>query len=214
MASAAAPVAALRSLAHRAGIYGLLAVMLVAALLFVPGFATPTNLANVVTQSAALGLVAIGQTFVIAGGLIDLSVGQLLGLSVVLSCAFTEGRSELLLPVLAAMVALGAGVGVSSGVGSVVDVMVRSFPLALTLAVPARPHNTARLPVGRWPAPERPTCTPPGARSRRGGSFEGQSVAEGPGHQVCARAGAELRHRIAHVGADGVVGDLQLAGDL
>jgi ribose/xylose/arabinose/galactoside ABC-type transport system permease subunit len=115
MASAAAPVAALRSLAHRAGIYGLLAVVVVAALLFVPGFATPTNLANVVTQSAALGLVAIGQTFVIAGGLIDLSVGQLLGLAVVLSCAFTEGRSELLLPVLAAMVALGAGVGVIHG---------------------------------------------------------------------------------------------------
>src|SRR5580765_2754123 len=87
----------------------------VAALLFVPGFASPTNLANVVTQSAALGLVAIGQTFVIAGGLIDLSVGQLLGLAVVLSCAFTEGRSELLLPVLAAMVALGAAVGVVHG---------------------------------------------------------------------------------------------------
>ena len=115
MAAAAAPVAALQSLAHRAGIYGLLAVVLVAALLFVPGFASPTNLANVVTQSAALGLVAIGQTFVIAGGLIDLSVGQLLGLAVVLSCALTEGRSELLLPVLAVMVAMGAAVGVVHG---------------------------------------------------------------------------------------------------
>ena len=70
-----------------------------------PGFATPTNLANVVTQSAALGLVAIGQTFVIVGGLIDLSVGQLLGLAVVLTCALTDGRSELLLPVAAAMLA-------------------------------------------------------------------------------------------------------------
>ena len=115
MALAAASVPALQSLAHRAGIYGLLAVVLAAALLFVPGFASPTNLANVVTQSAALGLVAIGQTFVIAGGLIDLSVGQLLGLSVVLSCAITDGRSELLLPVLMAMVALGAAVGVAHG---------------------------------------------------------------------------------------------------
>ena len=115
MALAAASAPALQSLAHRAGIYGLLAVVLAAALLFVPGFASPTNLANVVTQSAALGLVAIGQTFVIAGGLIDLSVGQLLGLSVVLSCAITDGRSELLLPVLMAMVALGAAVGVAHG---------------------------------------------------------------------------------------------------
>ena len=111
----AASVAPVGSLAHRAGIYGLLAVVLVAALAFVPGFAAATNLANVVTQSAALGLVAIGQTFVIAGGLIDLSAGQLLGLSVVLSCALSEGRSELLLPVLAAMVAMGAAVGVVHG---------------------------------------------------------------------------------------------------
>ena len=125
----AAAVAALQSLAHRAGIYGLLGVVLVAALLFVPGFASPTNLANVVTQSAALGLVAIGQTFVIAGGLIDLSVGQLLGLSVVLSCALTEGRSELLLPVLAAMVAMGAAVGVVHG--TLVN-RLRIEPLILT----------------------------------------------------------------------------------
>ncbi len=112
MAVAAAPVS---SLAHRAGIYGLLGVVLIAALVFVPGFAAPTNLSNVVTQSAALGVVAIGQTFVIAAGLIDLSVGQLLGLSVVLTCALTEGRSELLAPVLAAMVAMGVAVGVVHG---------------------------------------------------------------------------------------------------
>jgi len=129
MAAAVAPAAAPQSLAHRAGIYGLLGVVLVAALLFVPGFASPTNLANVVTQSAALGLVAIGQTFVIAGGLIDLSVGQLLGLSVVLSCALTEGRSELLLPVLAAMVAMGAAVGVVHG--TLVN-RLRIEPLILT----------------------------------------------------------------------------------
>ena len=115
MAAAVAPAGRVQSLAHRAGIYGLLGAVLVTALLFVPGFATPTNLSNVVTQSAALGLVAIGQTFVIAGGLIDLSVGQLLGLSVVLSCALAEGRSELLLPVLATMLAMGAVVGVVHG---------------------------------------------------------------------------------------------------
>jgi ribose transport system permease protein len=112
MAGAGAPPG---SLAHRAGIYGLLAIVLAAALLFVPGFADRTNLANVVTQSAALGLVAIGQTFVIAGGLIDLSAGQLLGLTVVLACALSEGRAELLPPVFAAMLALGAIVGVVHG---------------------------------------------------------------------------------------------------
>jgi ribose/xylose/arabinose/galactoside ABC-type transport system permease subunit len=102
--------AAARS-ARNAGIYGLLVIGAVLSTLFVPDFATPTNLANVITQSAALGFVAIGQTFVIAAGLIDLSVGQLLGLSVVLTCALTDGRAELLLPVALAMLALGAAVG-------------------------------------------------------------------------------------------------------
>ncbi|HEY4958926.1 MAG TPA: hypothetical protein VII31_14030, partial [Caldimonas sp.] len=125
----AAPATAQGSLAHRAGVYGLLAMVLAASLVFVPGFADPTNLANVITQSAALGLVAIGQTFVIAGGLIDLSVGQLLGLSVVLTCALSEGRAELLLPVFAAMLAMGAAVGVVHGV--LVD-RFRIEPLILT----------------------------------------------------------------------------------
>jgi ribose/xylose/arabinose/galactoside ABC-type transport system permease subunit len=117
------------SLAHRAGIYGLLAVVLIASALWAPGFAAPTNLANVVTQTSALGLVAIGQTFVIAAGLIDLSVGQLLGLSVVLTCALSDGRSELLLPVLAAMLAMGVAIGVLHG--AVVN-RFRIEPLILT----------------------------------------------------------------------------------
>ena len=129
MARAAAPVGSFATLAHRAGIYGLLGVVLVAAVLFVPGFAAANNVANVVTQSAALGLVAIGQTFVIAGGLIDLSVGQLLGLSVVLSCALAEGRPEMLLPVFAAMLAMGVAVGVVHG--TLVN-RLRIEPLILT----------------------------------------------------------------------------------
>src|SRR5262249_9153328 len=112
--------AVIGSFARRVASHGLLALTIVlvlgAALIFVPGFASPANLSNVVTQSAALGLVAIGQTFVIAAGLIDLSVGQLLGLSVVLTCALTEGRSDLLLPALMAMLALGMAVGAVHGV--------------------------------------------------------------------------------------------------
>ena len=125
---APAPAAAARW-ARSAGIYGLLVVAVVLAAIFVPGFATPTNLGNVVTQSAALGCVAIGQTFVIAAGLIDLSVGQLLGLVVVLTCALTDGRGDLLLPVALAMVALGAAIGtVHAGLAN----RLRIEPLILT----------------------------------------------------------------------------------
>ena len=55
----------------RPPILWLLGGVLLLAWVFVPGFATSNNVANVLTQSAALGLVAIGQTFVIIGGLID-----------------------------------------------------------------------------------------------------------------------------------------------
>ncbi len=97
--------------ARNAGIYGLLAVAVVLATVFVPGFASATNLGNVLTQSAALGCVAIGQTFVIAAGMIDLSVGQFVGLVVVLTCALADGRGDLLLPVALGMLALAAAVG-------------------------------------------------------------------------------------------------------
>ena len=98
-------------LPRNAGIFALLALAVVLATLFVPGFASATNLGNVVTQSAALGCLALGQTFAIAAGLIDLSVGQLLGLVVVLTCALTEGSAGLLIPVALGMLALAAAVG-------------------------------------------------------------------------------------------------------
>jgi len=115
--------------ARSAALWGLLVIAVVVAALFVPGFLTPTNLANVVTQSAALAFVAIGQTFVIAAGLIDLSVGQLLGMSVVLTCALTEGRSELLVPVALVIIALAIAVG--SVHGWLLD-RLRLEPLILT----------------------------------------------------------------------------------
>ena len=67
------------------------------------------------TQAAALGLVAIGQTFVIVGGLIDLSVGQLLGLTVVLICALMDGHSERTLAALLLAASIGGGIGLVNG---------------------------------------------------------------------------------------------------
>jgi len=60
----------------------------------VPDFLTRENVTNVITQSTALGILAIGQTFVILSGRIDLTVGQLLGLIVVLTCDVAAGRSD------------------------------------------------------------------------------------------------------------------------
>ena len=96
-------------------IHALLLASLIGAAATVPAFRTIDNLGNVLTQAAALGLVAIGQTFVIVGGLIDLSVGQLLGLTVVLICALMDGQSERTVPALLLAAGIGGGIGALNG---------------------------------------------------------------------------------------------------
>jgi galactofuranose transport system permease protein len=63
----------------------LVAVTILASLLFGTRFASVDNFLNILEASSFLGLVAVGMTFVIIGGGIDLSVGSLLALSAVLA---------------------------------------------------------------------------------------------------------------------------------
>src|SRR5882762_1858213 len=49
--------------------------------LFAPGFATPNNLANILTSLMPLFLVAMGQTIVLITGGIDLSVTSIIALT-------------------------------------------------------------------------------------------------------------------------------------
>src|SRR5881397_2924327 len=96
------------------GIYWVLATVLAAAGL-IPEFRSLGNLANVATQSAALAVLALGQTFVVLCGLIDLSVGQLTSLIVVLACDVMAGRPSMAGP--AVLLALGLGVGTGAVTG-------------------------------------------------------------------------------------------------
>jgi ribose/xylose/arabinose/galactoside ABC-type transport system permease subunit len=98
------------------GIYIALAAVLVVAGILAPSFYKPENLLNVLRQAATLGLVGIGQTFVILAGGIDLSVGGVMGTAVVLASDMTGGRDSVLLPVALLCVAAGALVGLINGV--------------------------------------------------------------------------------------------------
>lgn len=113
-------------------IYLLLGVLLVAAALLVEGFLTAANLVNVINQSAVLALLAIGQTFVIAGGMIDLSVGQLMALVAVVGCDVMAGQSADL--PLALVLALGIGIGVGLVNGLLVD-RLGVHPLIVTFGM-------------------------------------------------------------------------------
>ncbi|MFU8889747.1 MAG: ABC transporter permease, partial [Trueperaceae bacterium] len=70
---------------------GLVLLVIVGSLMH-PAFLTSTNLFNVLTRSAFIGIIAVGGTFVIIGGGIDLSVGSM--------AAFLSGAMILLMNAL------------------------------------------------------------------------------------------------------------------
>jgi len=132
-----APASGLSALAGRArpaGRFGILALLL--ALLAVGAsveeFRSAANLANVLKQSAALGILALGQSFVIAGGMIDLSVGQLAGLVVVVGCDLMQGAPAMALPAVLLALALGGAVGLLTGS---LNNWLRIHPLILTFGM-------------------------------------------------------------------------------
>ena len=97
------------------GMVLVLVVVIVVAQALNSGFAEPGNVRNIFSQNAALGLVAIGATFVIIGGGFDLSAGAMYALGgVVYAQLATTGT-----PVLAAVVLTvlcGTLVGLVNGV--------------------------------------------------------------------------------------------------
>ena len=79
-----------------------------------PYFLTERNIFNILDQSVVIGIVAVGMTFVILTGGIDLSVGAVFGLTgIVLALALKAMPIVLAVPVA---VAAGAGIGLFSGV--------------------------------------------------------------------------------------------------
>ena len=84
---------------------GLLALILAFSLLS-DKFLTTSNLALIAEQGAIFAIMAVGMTFVLASGEIDLSVGAIYGLaSVMLAIALRDGAS----PVVAVLIALAVG---------------------------------------------------------------------------------------------------------
>jgi ribose transport system permease protein len=76
-------------------VYGLILALGVYASLLSPNFLTERNIFNVLRTAAFLGTVAIGETFVIVSGGIDLSVGSVIKLSVMMSAILMNGKPEI-----------------------------------------------------------------------------------------------------------------------
>ncbi len=101
-----------------------------AAALRYEGFLSARVFTNLLRDNAFLGLAAIGMTFVILAGGIDLSVGAMVGCtSILLGKLINLGWH----PLPAVMVALGLGAGAGAGMGA----LIRHFalpPFLVTLA--------------------------------------------------------------------------------
>ena len=102
---------------RRAGVLIALVLLITAASFLSDRFLTVPNLLNVLRQVAIVGILALGTTFVILTRGIDLSVGSILGISVVLYAVLLENHGmPLAIPIgLAAAMAAGLvnGLGIA-----------------------------------------------------------------------------------------------------
>ena len=114
------------------GVGLVLIVLVVTATLISPTFLSPDNVSNLLRQTAPLMIVALGQTFVILAGGIDLSVGMLIGLVTVLGNGIMDGRPEYALPIMVLGLGLGLAVGLFNGL---VVTLARIHPLILTFGM-------------------------------------------------------------------------------
>mgnify|MGYP001214898301 CR=1 FL=1 len=115
-APASPPRRTLLSLARRLEVRMILLAMCLALALSLlsPYFLTRVNIFNILDQSVVIGIVAVGMTFVILTGGIDLSVGSVAGLTGII-LGLTAQIYPLPLAILIALLS-GAGIGLVSGI--------------------------------------------------------------------------------------------------
>ena len=119
---------------HRAILFAYLGLLLLLVLtgFVAPGFLSPVHFRSLAVLAAFIGIVALGQTFVVIGGGIDLSVPWVLNSAAVLMTLFAHGQDAPLLWIMPTLLVAGALVGVVNGLG------VALFgvpPIIMTLAV-------------------------------------------------------------------------------
>jgi ribose transport system permease protein len=111
---------------------GLLVLVLVVGGLLVPHVFQVDNVTNVLRSSSIVGLVAVGMTFVLLTGEIDLSVGSTMSLSLVVGGLFLDQGSAVALLVTALCgLALGAINGIAVGYGRIDSLIMTLGTLAI-----------------------------------------------------------------------------------
>jgi len=115
-------------------VIGLLALLIGVGVTTSPRFATLNNFLNIFQQSAALGFVSLGQTIVVLTGGIDLSVGAMISLTSNFTSGWINGDPNMVVPVVAGVLLLGAAIGAVNGF---LSHTLRVHPLIVTIGMAA-----------------------------------------------------------------------------
>lgn len=95
-------------------------------------YLTVENLVGLLSRSIALGITAVGQTFVILVASIDLSVANLISVAAVLSSLIMSGDPSMIIPAVIVVLFVGAIVGLINGL---VVTQLEVNPLIATLGM-------------------------------------------------------------------------------
>jgi ribose transport system permease protein len=131
---------------------GTLLLLLVTAA-FSPGFLSESNLRSTLILAAFVGIVGIGQTFVIIGGGIDLSIPWVLNSAAVLMTLLCAGQDLPLVWVAPLLLCAGALVGLVNGVGVA---LFNVPPIIMTLAANVILQGLILVYTGGSPTPSAP----------------------------------------------------------
>ena len=122
-------------------------VLFVVMSIFAPNFFTGNNMVNILRQVSISGICAVGMTFVMLTGGIDLSVGAILGVSGVLTAMMMlKGIPSL----LASIIALALGVVIGGITGAIIH-YIEIPPMIATLGTMTSLRGVAYLITGGTP---------------------------------------------------------------
>jgi ribose/xylose/arabinose/galactoside ABC-type transport system permease subunit len=105
----------IQTIIRQGGLVAALALLVVVFTALHPGFLSSDNSLNILTGASVIAILAIGQTFVIITGGIDLSVGSILALSAMIGALLMNAGVAVPLAILIALLA-GGGAGLINGV--------------------------------------------------------------------------------------------------
>ncbi len=115
-----------------AGTFVVLALLVIVGAVKSPLFLSTANLSNIGLLSVTLGLITIGETFVLLGGGIDMSVGSTVTLTAMIGAIWMNGSNAAAGWVLPILLALGCSIGLVNGI--FVDVL-RVEPFIVTFGM-------------------------------------------------------------------------------